>query len=173
MRNVAFIRNIMVGRAGLTQPVLIEAFESSGGRDVVSVLATGNILFNSDDAMNVANSASERLRSHCGLDEPIFLRTIEHLRVLAICDPFLVAPSDDIYEQCVSFAAQSLTCVGSLPIESYRRDMCIFHIVADEAFSITRVIGSRCGAPGPTLEKLSGQKVTTRNWKTVLRLLDK
>ena len=83
VRNVAFIRNIMVGRAGLTQPVLLEAFERSGGRDVVSVLATGNIVFNSDDAMNVAGKASGWLRSRYGLDEPVFVRTLDHLRAVA------------------------------------------------------------------------------------------
>ena len=173
VRNVAFIRNIMVGRAGLTQTVLLEAFERSGGRDVVSVLATGNIAFNSDDAMNVAGNASGWLRSRYGLDEPVFVRTLDHLRAVAAGNPFSVAPTGDIYEQCISFAAQPLTLVGPLPVESTRRDLCVFRIVANEAFSVTRFIGSRCGAPGPTLEKLSGQKVTTRNWKTVVRLLDK
>lgn len=173
MRNVAFIRNIMVGRAGLTQAVLLEAFERSGGRDVVSVLANGNIVFNSDDAMNVAGNASGWLRSRSGLDEPVFVRTLDHLRAVAASDPFSLAATDDIYGQCISFGAQPLSLVGPLSIESTRRDLCVFRIVANEAFSVTRIIGSRCGAPGPTLEKLSGQQVTTRNWKKVVRLLDK
>jgi uncharacterized protein (DUF1697 family) len=173
VRNVAFIRNIMVGRVGLTQPVLLEAFERSGGQDIVSVLATGNIVFNSDDAMNVAGTASAWLRSRYGSDDPVFVRTLDHLRAFAAGNPFSVAPTADIYEQCISFAAQPLSLVGPLPIESIRRDLCVFRIVANEAFSVTRLIGSRCGAPGPTLEKLSWQQVTTRNWKTVVHLLDK
>jgi len=171
--NVAFIRNVMVGRAVRTQPVLREAFDRFGGRGVVSALATGNIVFSSDDAMNIAGNACGWLRSRYGLHEPVFVRTLDHLRAVAAGNPFSVGPTDDIYEQCISFSAQPLSLVGPLPIDTTRRDLCVFRIVANEAFSVTRMIGSRCGAPGPTLEKFSGQKVTTRNRKTVVRLLDK
>jgi hypothetical protein len=78
-----------------------------------------------------------------------------------------------VHEQCITFAAQKLSGVCELPIESKRRDLNVFKVVGEEAFSVTRMIESRCGTAGPILEKLSGQQVTTRNWKTILRLLDK
>ncbi len=158
---------------GLTRAVLIDAFERSGGQDVASVLATGNIAFNAADEVAVAGEASLWLLTHFGLDEPMFVHSLDQLLAVADSDPFAFAPSDNIYEQCITFAETALSGVRRLPIESKRRDVCVFQIVAKEAFSVTRMIGSRCGTPGLMLEKLSGQRVTTRNWKTVLRLLDK
>jgi uncharacterized protein (DUF1697 family) len=163
----------MVGRKGLTQAVLVDAFERSGGQDVASVLATGNIVFSATDEAAVASEASLWLRTNFGLDEPMFVRSFEHLRDVEASKPFASAPSVNVYEQCISFARTGLSAVGELPVESKRRDVCVFQIVANDAFSVTRMIGSRCGTAGPMLEKLSGQRVTTRNWKTVLRLLDK
>jgi len=74
VRYAAFIRNIMVGRNGLTRAVLVDAFERSGGQDVASVLATGNIVFSATDEAAVASEASLWLRTNFGLDEPMFVR---------------------------------------------------------------------------------------------------
>lgn len=105
MRYVAFIRNIMVGRQGLTQGVLVEAFERSGAEDVASILATGNIVFTAQNAEAVANDASRRLRDGFLLEEPIFVRSFPHLRAIAGENPFADAPTDNVYEQCVTFTS--------------------------------------------------------------------
>jgi uncharacterized protein (DUF1697 family) len=173
LRYVAFIRNIMVGRRGLTAEVLVQAFLESGGKDVRSVLSTGTIVYSAEDGQLVVGEATRRLRVAASLEEPIFVRSLNYLQTLVGESPFADAPTDAVYEQCVTFAAGGLAGIGHLPIESKRRDLCIFKIVGGEAFSITRMIGGRCGTAGPILEERCGQRVTTRNWKTVLRLIDK
>ena len=173
MRYVAFIRNIMVGRRGLTAEVLVQAFLESGGKDIRSVLATGNIVFSAEDGELVTGEAKHRLRVATSLEEPIFVRSLNYLQTLIGESPFADAPTDAVYEQCVTFASGGLTGIGPLPIESKRRNLCIFKMVGGEALSITRMIGGRCGTAGPILEERSGQRVTTRNWKTVFRLIDK
>ncbi len=163
----------MVGRNGLTRAVLVRAFEDAGGADVASVLATGNIVFTAGDAESVAAAAADLLRASTGLSEPIFVRSFADLQRIYVADPFAAAPTDNVYEQCVSFAAGELFGVGPLPIESGRRDVCIFRVAGREAYSVTRLIAGRCGTAGPVVERRAGQPVTTRNWRTIRRLIEK
>jgi len=136
VRNVAFIRNVMVGRAVRTQPVLREAFDRFGGRDVVSALATGNIVSSSDDAMNVATNASGRLRSRHGLDEPVVVCALDFLRAVAAGNPFSVAPDEDSYCQCMPCATKPRSLVGAFP-SNRRSTICVYFGSSDH-----RIIGS-------------------------------
>lgn len=173
MRYVGLIRNVMVGRHGLTAEVLVRAFMEAGGEDVRSVLSTGNIVYSAEDGESVADEATRHLRLAASLKEPTFVRSLDHLQILIGEAPFIGAPTDDVYEQCVSFAAGGLVGLGPLPIVSRRKDLCIFKVAGREAFSVTRMIAGRCGTAGPLLEERTGQRVTTRNWKTILRLIDR
>jgi len=125
VRNVAFIRNVMVGRAVRTQPVLREAFDRFGGRDVVSALATGNIVFSSDGTMNVATNASGWLRSRHGLDEPVVVCALDSLRAVAAGNPFSVAPDEDSYWQCMPCATKPRSLVGAFP-SNRRSTICVY-----------------------------------------------
>jgi uncharacterized protein (DUF1697 family) len=76
--HVAFLRNVMVGRAGLTQAVLVGAFRDCGASFAESFLATGNIIFESGAAppSGVAECAALRLQEGFGLSEPFFVRSL-------------------------------------------------------------------------------------------------
>ena len=43
--HVAFLRNVMIGRKGLERELLIRTFVACGASSAVSVLATGNVVF--------------------------------------------------------------------------------------------------------------------------------
>jgi len=143
--------------------VLVDAFERSGGHGVASVLATETIVFSATDEASVVGEASFWLRHNFGLDEPLFVRSFEHLRAVAARNPFDAAPADDVYEQCIAYTREGMSGMGDFPIESKWREVCVFQIVANAALRVTRMIGSRCGRAGPMLEKLADQQVTKRN----------
>jgi hypothetical protein len=56
---------------------------------------------------------------------------------------------------------------------SPRGDVRIFATTPGEAFAIARPQGNSIGSPNALLEKRLGWPATSRNWNTVLRLLDK
>jgi uncharacterized protein (DUF1697 family) len=174
-RYAAFLRNVMIGRKELTQEVLLDAFLAAGADEVASVLATGNVVFTcaSGGGEAVAAAAAAHLAEAIGLYEPFFVRTLAALRALAAGDPFAAAPEGDVYERCVTFLPAPGLPVGRLPYMSPRRDCTIFARTDTEVFSVTHVVNHRPGQPGKWIEQQAGQPVTTRNWNTVARILQR
>jgi uncharacterized protein (DUF1697 family) len=174
-RYVAFLRNVMIGRKGLTQEVLLDAFATAGAEDAASVLVTGNVVFTctSGSGEAVAAGAAAHLAEVIGLYEPFFVRTLAALRELAAGDPFAAAPEADVYERCVTFLPAPGLPVGKLPYLSPRRDCTIFARTDTEVFSVTHLINHRPGQPGKWIEQQAGQPVTTRNWSTIARILQR
>ena len=171
--HVAFFRNVMVGRAGLTQEAIVCAFRDCGADSVESFLATGNIVFGSDalSARSIADCAAIRLENAFGLREPVFVRSLEHLRSMQVSAPFSTAPDGDIHERTITFFDDLVRPLPGLPLRSKRGDCQVFMLGDREAFGVTWLIDGRTGNPGKLIEDLGSTRVTTRNWKTIERLL--
>ena len=174
LKYAAFIRNIMVGRNGLTREVLCEAFKQGGAGEVNSFLATGNLIFDGEEGRVLEITAhAAALLVKIGCKEPFFVRSLVYLVAIITFDPFAAAPRDNIYEQCITFLPGKLSGLATLPIQSPRRDVEIFSLEEFEAYSITRKINGRSGYAGALIERQTGSQVTTRNWKTITRLVEK
>lgn len=170
-RQVAFVRNVMVGRAGLTRQMLVAAVGDAGGAAPRSYLSTGNVSFTADSATLPA--LVERLESSIaatiGRHEPVFVRSIDRLADLAAAD--WLRPYDDAHERCVTFLPPGHPWSSALPVSSRRGDVTLVAATRDEVFSVTRLVGGRPGTVGPIVENALGVAVTTRNWNTIIRVL--
>jgi len=176
MRFVAFFRNIYLGRPGNpTTAELVAAFDDAGAQRTRSFLATGNILFdaaNKPNAFTINSKVSSALKSLCNFSEPAFIRTVPYLTNLVTQNPFGIAPTDNVYERCVSFLPEGrLPPLPKLPIASSRQDVEIFLATDSEVFSITRMIGGKSGNAGSLLDRLKVTPTTVRNWNTIERIL--
>lgn len=176
MRFAAFFRNLNLGRAGSpTRTQFVDALEAAGARAVVSVLSHGNAAFSATNARQagaLAQAACERLRKACGWTGAVHVRSVDYLARLIDAAPFAVAPVDGVHERCVTFLAPG-TALPPLPLTSTRQDLAIFHANASEAFSITRLVGGRPGNVNGLLERLLRAPLTTRNWNTVVRVIER
>jgi uncharacterized protein (DUF1697 family) len=163
----------MVGRAGLTRAVLEGSFRDCGASFAESFLATGNIAFECGalTADEVAACAARRLRNGFGLCEPFFVRSLADLEALQAAMPFSAAPACDVHEQTVSFFDELARPLQPLPIRSRRGDCEVFLLGEREAYGVTWLIDGRTGNPGKLVEDLGSTSVTTRNWKTIERLV--
>jgi len=171
--HVAFLRNVMVGRAGLTRAVLAGAFGDCGASFAESFLATGNIIFDPGalPAREVAECVARRLREDLGLREPFFVRSLGDLDALQAARPFSAAPGGDVHERTVSFFDELARPLPPLPIRSKRGDCEVFLLGEREAYGVTWFIDGRTGNPGKLVEDLGSTLVTTRNWRTIERLV--
>jgi uncharacterized protein (DUF1697 family) len=173
VRYVAFVRAVMVGRKGLSRALLLDAFECCGAENCRSFLATGNVIFRTRvPGARFARRAAEAVRARTGIDEPIFLRTPAQLRHLIAEHPFARAPRGPHHERTVTFLPSRVRLNRQVTVSGPRGDVDVFSIRSREAFAITRLVAGRAGNPGLHLERLLGVKVTTRNWNTIVRLLD-
>jgi uncharacterized protein (DUF1697 family) len=165
----------MVGRAGLTREVIVGTFRDCGASSAESFLATGNIVFESGvlSARSIADCAMVRLEDAFGLHEPAFVRSIESLRSLQAGSPFSTVTGGDIHERTVTFFDVLTRPLPPLPIRSKRGDCEVILLGEREAFGVTLLIGGRTGNPGKLVEDHGLTRVTTRNWKTIERLLSR
>ncbi|MFC5743808.1 DUF1697 domain-containing protein [Dyella tabacisoli] len=177
MRFAAFFRNVNFGHVG--SPIkaqFIAAFEAVGAQDMSSFLTHGNASFsasNAAEAISLADAAREQLRRVCGWDGVAYTRSITYLAKRVASDPFVGAPQDDINDCCVTFLPDRLSEMPVTPIVVPRRDMEVFDVRAGEAFSVTRLVGGRVGNVNGLLERLLKAPLTTRNWNTVVRLVER
>ncbi|MFC4652010.1 DUF1697 domain-containing protein [Lactococcus nasutitermitis] len=83
MRVCTFLRGVNVGGIKLKMADLKADFESAGFTDIVTVLATGNIIFSSDlDKMEIFQRLSEIL------PVAFFLKTDVEIRQMMLANPF-------------------------------------------------------------------------------------
>ncbi len=89
-RYVAFLRGMNLGRRRIKNPELCAAFEEIGFTNVAAYLASGNVIFDSDDSdpMSAARSIEDGLWESLGYEVPTFLRSADEVRAIAGHKPF-------------------------------------------------------------------------------------
>jgi uncharacterized protein (DUF1697 family) len=176
MRFAAFFRNLNLGRPGSPDRAqFVAAMEDAGAREVVSVLSHGNAAFSASSRMQAVRlmaAACGHLHEACGWNGAVHVRSFSHLARLIDAEPFAAAPADDVHERCVTFL-RARVALPALPLASTRRDLEVFHASPTEAFSITRLVDGRPGGVNALLERLVKAPLTTRNWNTVLRVVER
>ena len=170
---VAFLRGINVGgHKKISMAALKEAFESLGFKNVMTVLASGNVVFEApghDRAL--ADTIAARLEKAFGFPAKVVLRAVRELRAIIASDPFKGAPSGPDIKLYVTFLAEKKAGrparLPPKPSEGFR----LIRVTPGEVFSVIR-ISTDAGTPDlmAFLESAFGREVTTRNWQTVLKL---
>ena len=172
-RFAGFVRNVMIGRNGLSAEVLLELVARAGGHEPRSHLATGNLTFSaSPELLEVIRAGIEdSVELVLGRRENVFIRSVASLASAVRSDPFAEMMADDVYERCVTFVPAEPRASLSLPMQTPRGDVVLFDCRAGGVLSITRLISGRPGQPGRFLESTLGLRVTTRNWNTIERIV--
>jgi uncharacterized protein (DUF1697 family) len=177
MKHAAFFRNLNLGRPRCPTRTQFEAaFLAAGAESATSFLTNGTLVFEARNrtlAREVLGQASQAMAAECGLREPGFLRSVDHLAHLVVLDPFAGVDRESVYEVCITFLDAKHPALPALPLASKRDDVQLLSATEGEVFSISRVVGNTPGSPNALLEKLLGTPASTRAWNTVVRLVDK
>jgi uncharacterized protein (DUF1697 family) len=177
VKYAALFRNLNLGRPNCpTKAQFEEAFVAAGAASASSFLTNGTMVFTAGSerrARKVFASACELLRGTCGLKEPGYVRTVEYLAELVARDPFCAVDSGSVYACCASFLLPRSTPLAGLPLESKRRDVLLLQSTGSEVLCVSLKIGNTPGSPNAFLENLLGSPVTTRNWNTIVRLVQR
>lgn len=177
MRFVAFVRNVNLGQPkSPTRAQLESAFLQAGASTATSFLSNGTLIYSvsrSRLAQSIAKRACKALQHICGLTEPVFVCSFQHLVELVAEDPFSGFNDSTIAGRAMSFFDPKLGTMITAPLESERKDCLIFRIDAGEAFSIIREVNGKTGYPTRVLENALNSPVTTRIWTTILRMVKK
>ncbi|WP_321422856.1 DUF1697 domain-containing protein [uncultured Methanobacterium sp.] len=174
---VAFLRGINVsGKTRIKMADLKDVFESMGCKNVRTLLASGNVVFDSEDENEkiLTQKIQSGLKNVFNRDIAVILRSIGHLEKLQSLKPFEgieVTPDIRMYVTFFSEKAQPRTI--SVPYTSPQKAFALLNATSMEVFSTVDISKGR-GTPELMnfLEKEYGSNLTTRSWGTVLKLLN-
>lgn len=172
----AFLRGINVGgNKTISMAVLRQAFESLGLENVKTLLASGNVLFETQatDARALTQSIEQTIRKTFGLDVSVILRTRRNLQQLLEANPFRgikVTPQTRLF---VTFLSNKPKTSLKIPYESADKSFRIIRLTNREVCSVL-TLGPQWGKnlrQMDILEKEFGKRITTRSWSTVARIV--
>jgi len=174
IRYVALLRGINVGGHRMIKKDELQAiFEGCGFSEVKTVLASGNVVFSSDlvEEAAIQERIETALHDALGYVVNVMVRTISYLQDLIAIDPFgEVGPGDG--HNYINFLTAAPEAVPDLPEDVPEQYFLALGMHEREFFAVShKRPDGRYGDFGAYMAKNFGkQAVTTRNWKTVLKL---
>ncbi len=171
---VALLRGINVGgRSILPMERLRRVVEGLGYDDVRTHLASGNVLFRTDeeDGDETATRIRSALQHELDRDLAVMVRTAEDLRAVTTVDPF---PDADASRLHVAFLSARASAKASRALLGLFDDQPERAVVQGREVFIDYVNGAgRSKIDLKRLERAAGLEATARNWRTVNALLQK
>jgi uncharacterized protein (DUF1697 family) len=170
-RYVALLRAINVGGHTVKMEELRRLFTEIGLSDVSTLIASGNVIFETPkrDVTALERKIEAHLREALGYDVATFIRSTSELAAIAAYEPFPDAPGDEgsLY---VAFLPAPPAEEAREKLMSYRTEVDDFHVHGREIYwrPASRVSASTFS--GAVLEKAIRMPATMRNVTTVRKL---
>ena len=170
---VAFLRGINVGGHNVKKETFIEIFSSLGLQNVTTVLASGNIIFETSEQSEkvLTNKIETALTEVLGYAVPAILRSADDIKRLIKLDPFKSIRTTKETRRYITFLADGLKNDFKLPFESVKKDFKILSKTSREVFSVfVHLESGKTPEVMNILEKEYGKNITTRNWNTIEKI---
>lgn len=169
---VALLRGVNVGLANrLAMAPLRAAFEAAGGREVETLLQSGNVVFAApaDQGEAIAARVRAEIARAFSIDAPIVLRDADAWRRLVADNPFLAAGVDpDILHIACLSTTPSVAQIARLEVQRSPPDA--FAVVGANVYLSLPNGVARSKLTNAWLDARLGVVSTMRNWRTVAKL---
>jgi uncharacterized protein (DUF1697 family) len=173
---VAFLRGINnIGSKTVKMDELKRIFESTGFKNVKTILASGNIVFQTaiSEPSTIVTKTEKQLEKRLGYKVNTVLRTLDELRLLVKSNPFNQIKITSQTKLFLTFLSEKPASGLKLPYKSPDNDFIIMGIVGNEIYSVVNLLpNKRPYRIIGFLEKEFGNKITNRNWSTILKIVN-
>ncbi len=154
---------------------LRRAFKVAGYTNISTLLATGNVIFDSpsEDLEELTDSLEIFLKKRFGFEIPVLLRSMDNLKQLVESDPFHGIKVTNETRLYVSFLSEPKKPSMKIPYETENGLFKILRVTSNEVCSVLTL--SQNGDSTKlmnVIEKEFGKRVTTRNWNTINKLIN-
>lgn len=169
---IAFLRALNVGGHTVKMDALRGLFEDMGFANVSTFIASGNVLFDSEEAGGLEERIETYLAARLGYEVATFVRLSDEVAAVAERRPF---PADELaaaFGLMVAFLKKPPTTDQIARLLTYRRPSDNFAVDGREIYWLRRTQQSETNFTGATLERLLNAPATIRNVNTVRRLAD-
>lgn len=173
MTYVALLRGIGPTNPNMHPAKLQRAFERMGFDDVRTVIASGNIVFESSmrNQAAIEKKIETVLPKLLGFSSTTIVRSREELETLVKKNPYKGVPHGRSTYALVTFLKEHSPKLRTLPrkgphfkvVAVFKKEICV-------TYDVTKM---RTPEFMVTSEKILGKAITSRTWKTVERILAK
>ncbi len=169
----AFLRGINVGgNKKVPMAELKKVLEKIGIKNVKTLLASGNVVFEADSNKidDLQISISSAIEKAFNFPVPVLLRSFPDIQKIIALDPFkniTITPQTRLY---VTFLTKKVQDKASSNKVSPDKSFTILAKTKSEVFSVLDLSVTGTPEAMSTLKKEFGKEVTTRNWNTILKL---
>ena len=167
VRSIALLRGINVGGNRKIPMADLRAWlDAAGFTDVRTYIQSGNVVVEHETKLDVASRVHDAIEEHSGLDVPVIVRTSQELSAIVAANPYHGVEPTRLH---VSFLADVPDAVATKTANASDCAPEEFTMVGREVYlHLPEGMGRSVMVPRLKLIK----NATTRNWNTVLALVD-
>jgi uncharacterized protein (DUF1697 family) len=175
MRYIAFLRAINVGGHTVQMSELRKLFEKLGYSNVETFIASGNVVFQTEESNPkvLAANIATALRARLGYDVATFLRSDTELAAITAHKPFRQELLDSMPALNIAFVAEPVSAAGAKKLAALESKIDLFIVHGREIYWLCKVKQSESKFSNAVLEKALGVPATMRGVNTVRKLVAK
>ena len=175
-RYISILRGINVGgKRKILMADLRELYQSLGFENIITYIQSGNVIFESKkkNANSIfTKKIKEAIFEKYGFDVPVIIRSVEEIKSIFETNPFLQKEGVQVENLCVTFLSEIPTDENLEKINTYDYSPDLFQIIENNAFIFIEGKYHKSKLTNNFFEKKLKVSATTRNWKTVKKLLE-
>lgn len=175
-RYISILRGINVGgKRKMLMTDLKKLYGDLGFSNVVTYIQSGNVIFDlgtKESSIQIADKIEQSISHKYGFEVPVIVRTIPELQQSFKSNPFLISQGVEIERLCLTF-------LKSLPSEEKLKSLVgldfhpdKFKIIDKDVFIYYSGKSRDSKLTNNLFEKKLKVSATTRNWKTVRKLVE-
>jgi len=152
---------------------LKELFKEIGLKEIVTYIQSGNVIFNSPDKtrdIEIENKIEQLIKNKYGFEVPVIIRTVKELNNVIMNNPY--AKENEINRLHLTFLKSIPKSENVKNIKTYDFPPDKFTIKAKNVYVYCFGKYSDSKLTNNFFERKLKTTTTTRNWKTVLKLLE-
>ncbi|MEX0966942.1 MAG: DUF1697 domain-containing protein [Bacteroidia bacterium] len=173
---IALLRGINVGgHHKVPMALLRQEMERLGFENIITLLNSGNVIFKGAGGQEekLEKKIAAHLEKAFGFAIPVLVRKAEAIIKLVKADPFKEVKVTDDIRLYVSFLKEPHGVSLNLPWIAEDQSFSIINVREKEICSVLDLSVTSTPKGMEALEKFYGKDITTRNWKTILRIAEK
>jgi uncharacterized protein (DUF1697 family) len=169
MKYIAFLRGINVGgNKKISMKELAALFKRAGFRNIKTILNSGNVVFEGKETAQeaLARKIEKAIEDEFGFEVEVQVRTLDEIKELVEKNPFKAFKPDKNFHWYVTFL-NDFKGKSPLAVDDSHK---ILGIENNCLFTILDRAKGRSTDFMVIIDKTFGKKVTTRNWKTIVKI---
>ena len=175
-KRIAILRGINVGgRRKILMADLKKLFHALGFAAVQTYIQSGNVIFNStgkEDNITIAANIEQAIAKKYGFDVPVIVRTVGQWQEAIASNPFFKKKDADVERLHLTFLKEVPEPDKLEVIQAFDYSPDKFELVDNNIFVFCSGKYSDSKLSNTFFESKLKQPATTRNWKTVLKLME-